>query len=86
MTSVPLLQRGFLSQRRSPFLKHLVELSDSIAQLAWIPLVEESLPESVYLCIIHNANSLALRRLHATGHTEQLDIDGSSLPARHRGL
>jgi len=50
-------------ERLCPFLKHLVELSDSIAQLVWITLVEESLPKSLYLRIIHSADSLSLRRL-----------------------
>ncbi len=45
------------------FLKHLVELSDSIAQLVWITLVEESLPKSLYLRIIHSVNNLPLLRL-----------------------
>ena len=50
-------------ERLCPFLKHLVELSDSIAQLVWITLVEKSLPKSLYLRIIHSINSLSLRRL-----------------------
>ena len=50
-------------ERLCPFLKHLVELSDSIAQLVWITLVEESLPKSLYLRIIHSVDSLSLRRL-----------------------
>ena len=58
-----LLLRGLIFERLCPFLKHLVELSDSIAQLVWITLVEESLPKSLYLRIIHSVNSLPLRRL-----------------------
>ena len=50
-------------ERLCPFLKHLVELSDSIAQLVWITLVEKRLPKSLYLPIIHSVNSLPLRRL-----------------------
>ena len=50
-------------ERLCPFLKHLVELSDSIAQLVWITLVEKRLPKSLYLRIIHSVNSLPLRRL-----------------------
>ena len=50
-------------ERLCPFLKHLVELSDSIAQLVWITLVEKRLPKSLYLRIIHSVDSLSLRRL-----------------------
>ena len=78
MTSALLLRRGLISERLGPFLKYLVELSDSIAQLAWITLVEESLPGSAYLCLIHNVNSLALRRLRHGTH-RALDVDGYGL-------
>ena len=57
------VSEGLIFERLSPFLKHLVELSDSIAQLARITLVEESLPKSVYLRLIHSVHSLPLRRL-----------------------
>ena len=64
-------------ERLCPFLKHLVELSDSIAQLVWITLVEESLPKSLYLRIIHSVDSLSLRRLsfcfHENAVVVQLD-------------
>src|SRR6266566_9784746 len=67
-------RRGLIFERLGPFLKHLVELSDSIAQLAWITLVEESLPKSVYLRLIHSVHSLPLRRLASAFRLSLLHI------------
>ena len=59
-SSLVLLRKGLIFERLYPFLEHLVELSGRIAQLVWISLVEDSLPKSVYLCLIHCVNSLPL--------------------------